>query len=164
MRDAKQLKASSKTALIFFPAFDWEISPSHPERKERLLYTRDQVFEEGLVDIEGIEEYKADIADEKDILRANICVPSLNTVSTNSHLISAGAAIKAAELVLEGKTDKAFAIVRPPGHHAHRVVHGDRGFCTINNEAVMVEAIRRKYPDKRIAFVDTDAHHADGTQ
>ena len=164
MRKLKPLKAQNRVALIFFPAFDWEISPSHPERKERLLYTRDQVFEEGLVDIEGIEEYKADIADEKDILRANICVPSLNTVSTNSHLISAGAAIKAAELVLEGKTDKAFAIVRPPGHHAHRVVHGDRGFCTINNEAVMVEAIRRKYPDKRIAFVDTDAHHADGTQ
>ena len=164
MRKPEPLKARNSVGLIFFPAFDWEISPDHPERQERLLYTRDQVFEEGLVDIEGIEEYRAEIAEERDILRANICVPSLKAFTTDSHLISAGAAIKAAELVLEGKTDKAFAIVRPPGHHAFRVVHGDRGFCIINNEAVMVEAIRNKYPDKRIAFIDTDAHHADGTQ
>ena len=45
-----------------------------------------------------------------------------------------------------------------------RVVHGS-GFCNINNEAVMVEHIRRTYgPKMRIAIVDTDAHHADGTQ
>ena len=36
--------------LIFFPAFDWMISPGHPERQERLLYTRDQLTEEGLFD------------------------------------------------------------------------------------------------------------------
>lgn len=157
------LKAKNKLALIFFPAFDWEIDPTHPERQERLLYTRDQVFEEGLLDIEGIVEYKPEIATIDDISRANICVPNVDKVCTSSHLISAGAAIKAADLVLEGKVDKAFAIVRPPGHHAHRVVHGARGFCNINNEAVMVEAIRKRYPDLKIAFVDTDAHHADGS-
>ncbi|MFZ5640956.1 MAG: hypothetical protein ACOY4Q_09745, partial [Bacillota bacterium] len=42
---------SSKTGLVFFPAFDWAISPNHPEREERLLYTRDQIFEEGLMDV-----------------------------------------------------------------------------------------------------------------
>ena len=40
---------TGKTGLIFFPAFDWAISPTHPEREERLLYTRDQIFEEGLM-------------------------------------------------------------------------------------------------------------------
>lgn len=164
MRRLNRLEAKNKVGLIFFPAFDWEIGPTHPERQERLLYTRDQIFEEGLLDIEGIEEYKPEIVNSEDISRANICVPSVEKVSTTSHLISAGAAIKAAELVLEGKVDKAFAIVRPPGHHAHRLVHGGRGFCNINNEAVMVETIRKKYPDLKIAFVDTDAHHADGTQ
>ncbi len=164
MRNIKRLKAKNRTALIFFPAFDWEISPTHPERKERLLYTRDQVFEEGLMDIEGIFEYNPEIADDEAINRVNICVPSVDEVTTESHKISAGAAIKAADLVLKDKADKAFAIVRPPGHHAHRVVHGARGFCNINNEAIMVESIRNKYPDKKIAFVDTDAHHADGTQ
>ena len=164
MRNTKKLKAENKVGLIFFPAFDWEISPTHPERKERLLYTRDQVFEEGLLDIEGIYEYNPRVATDKEIKRANICVPSVDKVASKSHKISAGAAIKAANLVLEGEVDKAFAIVRPPGHHAHRVVHGARGFCNINNEAIMVESIRNKYPEKKIAFIDTDAHHADGTQ
>ena len=164
MRNVKKLKANNKVGLIFFPAFDWEISPTHPERKERLLYTRDQVFEEGLLDIEGILEYNPKIATKKEIKRANICVPSVDKVTSEPHKISAGAAIKAADLILEDKVDKAFAIVRPPGHHSHRVVHGSRGFCNINNEAIMVEYIRNKYPQKKIAFVDTDAHHADGTQ
>ena len=44
-----------KTGLVFFPAFDWAISPTHPEREERLLYTQDQVFEEGLLDIPGMD-------------------------------------------------------------------------------------------------------------
>lgn len=164
MRKTKELKAKNKVALIFFPAFDWEISPTHPERKERLLYTRDQVFEEGLLDIEGILEYNPEIASKRAIQRANICIPKVESVASEPHRISAGGAIKAANLVLEGKVDKAFALVRPPGHHAHRVVHGARGFCNINNEAIMVESIRKNYPNKKIAFVDTDAHHADGTQ
>ena len=50
------LSAKHKTGLVFFPAFDWAISPTHPEREERLLYTQDQVVEEGLFDIEGISE------------------------------------------------------------------------------------------------------------
>ena len=43
------LKAQHKTGLVFFPAFDWAIDATHPEREERLLYTQDQVFEEGLL-------------------------------------------------------------------------------------------------------------------
>jgi hypothetical protein len=54
--------------------------------------------------------------------------------------------------------------VRPPGHHAMRVVHGARGFCNINIEAVMIEYIRRAYKIDRVAVVDTDCHHGDGTQ
>ena len=63
------LKANNKLGLVFFPAFDWAISPSHPEREERLLYTRDQLFEEGIEDVEGIEFYNPLVADEKDIER-----------------------------------------------------------------------------------------------
>ena len=48
------LHAPNPTGLVFFPAFDWAISPTHPEREERLLYTQDQVLEEGLFDVEGI--------------------------------------------------------------------------------------------------------------
>lgn len=48
-----------QTGLVFFPAFDWAISPTHPEREERLLYTRDQLFEEGVMDLPQIREYKS---------------------------------------------------------------------------------------------------------
>jgi len=153
-----------KTGLVFFPAFDWAISPTHPEREERLLYTQDQVFEEGLLDLGNIIEYKPGLATKEDVERIHVCVPDVDHVTTESHMISAGGAITAAEKVLEGEVDSAFALVRPPGHHAMRVVHGARGFCNINIEAVMIEHIRRKYGRRRIAIVDTDCHHGDGTQ
>jgi acetoin utilization deacetylase AcuC-like enzyme len=153
-----------KTGLIFFPAFDWAISPTHPEREERLLYTQDQVFEEGLLDFDNIVEYKPGLATTEDINRTHVCVPDAEAVTTNSHLISAGGAIKAAQVVLDGEVDNAFALVRPPGHHAMKVVHGARGFCNVNIEAIMIDYIRRHYGPKRIAVVDTDCHHGDGTQ
>ncbi len=157
-------KKEKKTGLIFFPAFDWAISANHPEREERLLYTQDQVFEEGLLDFPNIVEYKPGIATYADINRCHICVPNPQNLTTNSHLISAGGAITAAQKVLTGEVDNAFALVRPPGHHAMLVAHGARGFCNINIEAVMVEYIRHKFGVKRIAIVDTDCHHGDGTQ
>jgi len=153
-----------KTGLIFFPAFDWAISPTHPEREERLLYTQDQVFEEGLLDFDNIVEYKPGIATTADINRTHICVPDARAVVTDSHLISAGGAIKAAQVVLDGHVDNAFALVRPPGHHAMKIVHGARGFCNVNIEAMMIDYIRSRYGPKRIAVVDTDCHHGDGTQ
>ena len=60
-----------KTGLIFFPAFDWAISPTHPEREERLLYTKDQLLEEGFLDLDNIIEHKAELAEIK-IGRAHV--------------------------------------------------------------------------------------------
>ncbi|NLS44725.1 MAG: histone deacetylase [Firmicutes bacterium] len=154
-----------KVGLIFFPAFDWAISPDHPEREERLLYTRDQIVEEGLLDVPGIEEHRPQIAEDASINRIHVCVPNVSRIITESHRIAVGGTIVASDLVLTGKTDRAFALLRPPGHHAMRIVHGSRGFCLVNNEAIMVEHIRHNYgPDTRIAIIDTDAHHGDGTQ
>lgn len=158
------IKAKNRLGIVFFPAFDWAISPTHPEREERLLYTQDQIFEEGIEDIEGIKFYNPIIAEEKDINRVHFVVPDVKSVVTQSHLISAGGAIKALQAVMEKEVDKAFALVRPPGHHAQRVVYGDRGFCIINVEAVMLERIRQEYGNLRVAIVDTDCHHGDGTQ
>lgn len=157
-------KKEKTTGLIFFPAFDWAISETHPEREERLLYTQDQVLEEGLLDFDNIKEFKPGIATYADINRAHICVPDAQRLTTPSHLISAGGAITAAQKVLTGEVDNAFALVRPPGHHSMLVAHGARGFCNINIEAVMVEYIRHTFGIKRIAIVDTDCHHGDGTQ
>ncbi|MFH0976921.1 MAG: histone deacetylase [Spirochaetota bacterium] len=158
------IKAKNRLGLIFFPAYDWAISPTHPEREERLLYTQDQLREEGIFDIEGIVELKPDIANEEDVMRSHFCFPDVRKVTTESHMISAGGAIRAARAVLSGEVDKAFALVRPPGHHSMRCVHGNRGFCNINNEAIMLEYIRENSNIRRIAIVDTDCHHGDGTQ
>ena len=158
------ISAPRKTGLVFFPAFDWAISPEHPEREERLLYTQDQVMEEGLLDIPGIVEYRVRPATYEDIQRAHFCVPDEAAVTTESHLISAGGCLVAADAVLKGEVESAFALVRPPGHHAMRVVHGNRGFCNINIEAVMIEYIRTHYGIRKVAIVDTDCHHGDGTQ
>jgi len=153
-----------KTGLIFFPAFDYAISPTHPEREERLLYTQDQVFEEGLLDFDNIKEFKPDIATPEDIQRVHFCVPGIDEVVHASHLIAVGGTLTAADKVMRKEVDNAFALVRPCGHHSMRVVHGSRGFCTLNMEAIMVEYIRQKYGVKKIAIVDTDCHHGDGSQ
>lgn len=153
-----------KTGLVFFPAFDYAISPTHPEREERLLYTQDQVVEEGLLDFDNIKEYKPGLATAEDIRRVHFCVPGIDEIVHASHLIAVGGCLTAADKVMTGEVDNAFALVRPCGHHAFRVVHGSRGFCTLNMEAIMVEYIRAKYGVRRIAIVDTDCHHGDGSQ
>lgn len=150
--------------LVFFPAFDWMISPAHPERQERLLYTRDQLEEEGLFDCEEIKEYRPRLAQINDLQRAHIGVPNIARLITPAHLASAVGCLTAADAVMRGEVKRAFALVRPPGHHAMRVVHGIRGFCTVNIEAVMVEYLRSKYQVRKIAVVDTDVHHGDGSQ
>ncbi len=158
------IKAKNRVGLVFFPAFDWAISPDHPEREERLLYTRDQLFEEGIEDIEGLTLLNPVLAKAKDIERVHFCVPDVSSRLTESHYIAAGGAIRGFQAVLNKEVDKAFALVRPPGHHAQRVVYGSRGFCLINIEAVMLERIRQEFGHFRVAIIDTDCHHGDGTQ
>lgn len=153
-----------RTGVIFFPAFDWAISPTHPEREERLLYTRDQIFEEGIMDLPQIKEYKPRLAEPKDIARVHFCVPNIAAQVSEAHLVSAGSALVIADAVMNREVDNGFSIARPPGHHAMTVAHGNRGFCNINNEAIMIEYLRKKYGIRKIAVVDTDVHHGDGSQ
>ncbi len=158
-------QAIHKLGVIFFPAFDWAIAPNHPEREERLLYTQDQLYEEGLFDIPGIQEFKPAIAQEQDVKRVHFCLPNIDAVCTPSHFVSAGGAIQAVDCIMSGMCDRAFVLVRPPGHHAMRVTYGTRGFCNINTEAIMLEYLRHTYNKQyRVAIVDTDCHHGDGTQ
>lgn len=158
------MKAKNKLGLVFFPAFDWAISPTHPEREERLLYTQDQIFEEGIQDIDGIEMFNPIKATKEDIERVHFAVPDVESRLTESHFISVGGAIRAGQSVMKGEMDKSFALVRPPGHHAHRVVYGDRGFCIVNTEAIMIERLRQEFGDLKVAIADTDCHHGDGTE
>lgn len=75
--------------------------------------------------------------------------------------LAAGATTEAALAVQRGEATVAFAVVRPPGHHASGGAAG--GFCLLNNVAVAVHALRSA-GTQRIAIVDWDVHHGDGTQ
>ena len=153
-----------KLGIILFPAYDWAISPEHPEREERLLYTHMQLLEEGFTDLPGVKEFKPGLASDEDIYRVHIKPPGVEKIAAFAHRVSAGGSLAAGELVMGGGCLKSLALVRPPGHHAMKIVHGGRGFCNINNEAIMVERLRRDYGLKRVAIVDTACHHGDGTQ
>ncbi|SDU15881.1 histone deacetylase family protein [Halopseudomonas salegens] len=75
---------------------------------------------------------------------------------------AAGQAIAAVECVVKGEAQSAFALVRPPGHHAEPV--RARGFCLFNNVAVAAAHAQAKLGCERILIIDWDAHHGNGTQ
>ena len=82
--------------------------------------------------------------------------------SYDAALRAAGAAVDGVEAVVSGAARGAFALVRPPGHHAE----SDRamGFCLFNNVAVAAEHARRHLGVARVAILDPDVHHGNGTQ
>jgi acetoin utilization deacetylase AcuC-like enzyme len=76
-------------------------------------------------------------------------------------MLAAGAAVGAVEEVWSGRVQNAFALVRPPGHHAE--AQGAMGFCLLNNAAIAAEAARRLGAE-RVMVLDWDVHHGNGTQ
>lgn len=76
--------------------------------------------------------------------------------------LAAGAVVKACEVVAEGKFQKAFAIVRPPGHHASEKYA--EGFCFLNNIAIGADFLIKHLLYERVLVVDFDVHHGNGTQ
>jgi len=169
-----------KTGIVFHEKFlEHEQTPTHPERRERLAYTIDQLMEEGIFESDRIVLIEPEPAKEEDVLRVHTkeYIEFLKRASKTGGIIdfdtnvpvglfdtamlAAGGAITAAKNVLEGKIKNAFAMVRPPGHHAKP--YTGAGFCYINNMAVMVEWLKSRGVEK-ILILDWDAHHGDGTQ
>lgn len=86
----------------------------------------------------------------------------LNAYTQDAVLYAAGSSILAVDLVLKGEVNSAFCNVRPPGHHAEP--NKAMGFCFINNLAVGVAYALNQYHLKKIAIVDFDVHHGNGTE
>lgn len=82
--------------------------------------------------------------------------------SIDAATAAAGNAIAAVESVVKGEANSAFALVRPPGHHAEPV--RARGFCLLNNVAVAAAHAQAKLGLERVLIIDWDAHHGNGTQ
>ncbi|NUM53993.1 MAG: histone deacetylase [Candidatus Hydrogenedentes bacterium] len=149
----------------------------HPECAARLEAIR-KAFADAKVEYIAID---VEPATREDLLRVhtaehidtiertckqNADYPDADTVmvkaSWDAALLAAGGAIAACKAVLEGKVDNAFSAMRPPGHHAER----DRamGFCLFNNIAIAARWLRDVRGIGKVAILDWDVHHGNGTQ
>lgn len=87
---------------------------------------------------------------------------SMNPSSLSAALRAAGALVKATDIVLSGEAKRAFCAVRPPGHHATR--HRPMGFCIFNNVAIGAAHALAAHGLERVAILDFDVHHGNGTE
>lgn len=87
---------------------------------------------------------------------------AMGPMSLSATLHASGAVILATDLVMSGKAKNAFCCVRPPGHHAGRA--NSAGFCIFNHIAVGVAHAMSQHKIKRVAIIDFDVHHGDGTE
>src|SRR3954469_21166409 len=87
---------------------------------------------------------------------------SLSPGTLDAAMRSAGAAVQAVDEVMTGKVRNAFSAMRPPGHHAERTTA--MGFCLFNNAAVAARHAQTAHGAERVAIVDWDVHHGNGTQ
>ncbi|NJD87073.1 MAG: histone deacetylase family protein [Betaproteobacteria bacterium] len=87
---------------------------------------------------------------------------SMNRMSLSASLRAAGAVVRATDLVLEGSATRAFCAVRPPGHHATPL--RAMGFCIFNNVAVGAAHALERHGLERVAILDFDVHHGNGTE
>jgi acetoin utilization deacetylase AcuC-like enzyme len=169
------------TAYISHPeCLKHRMNPYHPERPERLRAVEDALIEGGLM--EWLRPYTASEVTQEQLLRVHDAdyIERLRSLSPLSGLVAldedtalgphtlpaaevaAGAAVLATDLVMRGEVDNAFCAVRPPGHHAER----DRamGFCFFNNAAIGVAHALALHGLSRVAVVDFDVHHGNGTE
>jgi acetoin utilization deacetylase AcuC-like enzyme len=87
---------------------------------------------------------------------------ALSTESYDTALLAAGGVLQCVDAVCSGDLRRVFAFVRPPGHHAD--VDSASGFCIFNNVALAAAYARMKHRFERVAVVDFDVHHGNGTQ
>jgi acetoin utilization deacetylase AcuC-like enzyme len=82
--------------------------------------------------------------------------------SYDAALRASGGLLQAVEAIIDGKVDNAFALVRPPGHHAG--TNRGTGFCLFNNVAIAAQCALQRHDLDRVLIVDFDLHHGNGTQ
>jgi acetoin utilization deacetylase AcuC-like enzyme len=172
---------SHRTGLLTAPVcLEHETGAAHPERPARLTALLERLEESGLADeLERVEAKPADlervlaIHDERHVEAMQSAVErgartldagdtAVSSRSWRAALCAAGAGIEAADRIMAGEWRNAFAAVRPPGHHAER--EHAMGFCLLNNVAICARYLREHHGLERVAIIDWDVHHGNGTQ
>jgi len=161
------------TAIVYHPDYLLHETGSHPERKERLIAIM-QLIEETGIDLRKVKPNPASIEEiryvhdpdyitkVREYSEREIQLDPDTVLCKDSYraaLLAAGGMIRAVGLAAEG--ENAFALVRPPGHHA--LPDRGMGFCLFNNIAIGA-AHARKIGYDRVLIVDWDVHHGNGTQ
>jgi acetoin utilization deacetylase AcuC-like enzyme len=169
------------TLLISHPSFlEHDTGPYHPERSDRLRAIAAALND---ADFAGQPRLQAPVASHEELTRVHpddyveailrirpgpgerVQVDGDTVMSGGSAqavLHAAGAAIAGVDAVMTGRVRTAFAAVRPPGHHASPDVPG--GFCLFNSVAIGARHAQARYGAERVAIVDFDVHHGQGTQ
>ena len=169
------------TLLIGHPSFlEHDTGDFHPERPDRLRAVTAALADE---EFSGLARLAAPAATIEQLTRVHprnyvdailgIRPPEgelvhvdgdtvMSAGSANAARHAAGAVIAAVDGVLKGRARTAFAAVRPPGHHATPDVPG--GFCLFNNVAIGAMHARAAFGLRRVALIDFDVHHGQGTQ
>ncbi|MCE2859242.1 MAG: histone deacetylase family protein [Oxalobacteraceae bacterium] len=155
----------------------------HPESPARLQAIEDQLIASGLsaliarrdAPLAAIDDIRR-VHSEAMVERIRSHLPALddpgyfaldadtliNAHSWQAALRAAGAAVAATDAVIAGEFSTAFCAVRPPGHHA--TPHGSMGFCLFNNVAIAIRHALAVHNLSRVAVVDFDVHHGNGTE
>ena len=171
-----------KTALIHHPIYEkHDTGVGHPETPlrydvvmktlrgdkklwENLNETTPEKASKGLIQAAHTPQHfklvESAFAEGLDRLDADT---TISMQSFDASLFAAGGAVSGVDAVMTGEADNAFVVARPPGHHA--TAERPMGFCLFNNVAVAAKYAQNKYKEiERVAIVDWDVHHGNGTQ
>lgn len=168
-----------KTGLVYHPIYLEHDTGSHPENASRLKAIVQLLQQTGLwTKLTHIEPREATI-EELELVHTRDYVSNVEQVAQRGGgwldpdtfvspasykvaLYAAGGALKAVDAVMERQVENAFALVRPPGHHAVR--SRAMGFCLFNNVAIAAKYAQKRFKTEKVLIVDFDVHHGNGTQ
>jgi acetoin utilization deacetylase AcuC-like enzyme len=173
----------TKTAIVYSPKYlNHKTGPHHPESPSRLRVIIRELNKSRLLKNEKCSLVEPEIASIKELklihkpdyihLVQRICRSGGGLLDLEDTVVSpesyevarlaVGGTLKAVDLVMTGKFSNAFALVRPPGHHAGP--YYAMGFCVFNNIAVAASHLIENFNLNRVLILDIDAHHGNGTQ
>ncbi|ASP85210.1 acetoin utilization protein [Sinorhizobium meliloti] len=156
-----------------------EVPEGHPERPDRLKALNLALEHPNFADLERLEASKGDenlvllAHTEEHLLGIKRDIPDedINQIESDTYaspqsleaaLTGIGGAVAAVDAVCAGEADNAFVAARPPGHHAEK--NRAMGFCFFNNVAIAARYAQTAHGAERVAIVDWDVHHGNGTQ